>query len=367
MKIRIGNMFESKAATLVNTINCVGVMGKGIALEFKNRYPVMYKEYVDLCSKGLVKPGKPYYYCDLNGTSIINFPTKDHWRSPSKLSYIVNGLDWFREHYQELGITSVAFPPLGCGNGGLDWAVVGPLMYAKLSDLPIDIELFAPYGTKPEQLTVQFLSKNEIKSSQDIVGNKNIPFNKYWYLILYAVQRLNNDRYSLSVGRTIFQKVCYILTRAGIPTGFNFVEGSYGPYSKEVKQAIMVLSNANLMTEKQFGSMVKTIVSPKFKLSDEEFSKEELSRADKAIDLLSRIRSTDQAEMVATVLFSYDEMKTKMTEVSDYDVFEHVLNWKPRWKDVKEQEICSTISNLTYLKWMAPLYTGKLQNAEDAI
>ena len=93
MKIRIGNMFESKAATLVNTINCVGVMGKGIALEFKNRYPVMYKEYVDLCSKGLVKPGKPYYYCDLNGTSIINFPTKDHWRSPSKLSYIVNGLD----------------------------------------------------------------------------------------------------------------------------------------------------------------------------------------------------------------------------------------------------------------------------------
>ena len=90
MIVKIGNIFESNAKTLVNTVNCVGVMGKGIALEFKNKYPEMYKEYVDLCKFDMVKPGIPYYYSDILGTSIINFPTKDHWKSPSKLSYITS-------------------------------------------------------------------------------------------------------------------------------------------------------------------------------------------------------------------------------------------------------------------------------------
>ena len=76
MIIKIGNMFESKAQTLVNTVNCVGVMGKGVALEFKNRYPLMYKEYVSLCDQGLVSPGIPYYYSDLYGASVLNFPTR---------------------------------------------------------------------------------------------------------------------------------------------------------------------------------------------------------------------------------------------------------------------------------------------------
>ena len=88
MIVKIGNIFESHAQTLVNTVNCVGVMGKGIALDFKNRYPEMFKEYTELCAQKRVKPGVPYYYSDLLGASVINFPTKDHWRSPSKLSYI---------------------------------------------------------------------------------------------------------------------------------------------------------------------------------------------------------------------------------------------------------------------------------------
>ena len=139
MKIMIGNIFDSTAKTLVNTVNCVGVMGKGIALDFKNKYPTMYKEYVKLCHAGEIKPGKPYLYQDLYGTSILNFPTKEHWRSPSKLSYIIEGLDWFCENYQKYDISSIAFPPLGCGNGGLSWEVVGPIMYSKLRDLPIEI------------------------------------------------------------------------------------------------------------------------------------------------------------------------------------------------------------------------------------
>ena len=311
MIIKIGDIFNSTARTLVNTINCVGVMGKGVALDFKNKYPDMYKEYVQLCAENMVKPGIPYYYSDLLGASVVNFPTKDHWRSPSKLSYIISGLDWFRSNYQQLGITSIAFPPLGCGNGGLSWDVVGPLMYDKLSDLPIEVEIYAPYGTNPEHITETYLKKNIRPWYKDQEGVKYKSFNKYWLLILYVVQKLNHDEYSLNVGRTIFQKVCYVLTRTGIPTGFNFVEGSYGPYASEVKEAITVLSNANLMTERQLGRMVETVVSPTFKLPTNEFTQEEMKKANCAVDLLSRIKSTDHAEMVATVLFAYDELKEK--------------------------------------------------------
>ena len=365
MDIRIGNLFDSKAATLVNTVNCVGVMGKGIALDFKKMYPEMYEEYVKLCEQHKLKPGCPYYYSDYNGASIINFPTKDHWRSPSKLSYIIDGLDWVRDNYEKLGITSIAFPPLGCGNGGLTWDIVGPVMYRKLSDLPIDIEIYAPYGTKPEQLKEGFLASHSEKAESQFVGAKQLPFNKYWLFILYAIQKLNDDQYSLNVGRTIFQKVCYVLTRAGVPTGFHFVEGTYGPYSSEAKEAITSLSNSNLMTERQLGRMIETVVSPDFKFPFSRFTPEEIQKADRAVDLLSRIKSTYHAEMVATVLFSYEELEKDSDAIKDIDVFNHVLQWKKRWTGSKEDEIARTIQNLSSLGWISPVHTNQLMTDED--
>lgn len=367
MIVKIGNIFESSARTLVNTVNCVGVMGKGIALDFKKKYPDMFKDYLRQCEQHLVKPGEPYYYTDLYGTSIINFPTKDHWRSPSKLSYIENGLQWFRDNYQQLGIESIAFPPLGCGNGGLPWEVVGPLMYEKLADLPISIEIYAPFGTDAEHMTIAYLANNRTTTTGEVVGNKQMPFNKYWLLILHVIQALNHDQYSLNVGRTIFQKVCYVLTKVGIPTGFRFAQGTYGPYSAEVKGAIMALSNANLMTERQLGRMVETVVSPVFQLPGNLFTTEEINKANRAIDLLSRIKSTDHAEMVATVLFAYDELLERSKCIQDVDILEHVLTWKKHWKNRKESEICSTIASLCALNWMKPMLSGQLMYVDDEL
>lgn len=144
MIIKTGNIFESKCNTLVNAVNCVGVMGKGIALEFKRRYPEMYLDYVDRCKAREVKTGKPYVYQNSDEVKILNFPTKAHWKSASHLSYIAEGLDWFIKHYDEYGIKSVAFPALGCGNGGLRWEDVEQIMFCKLYDLPIEIEIYAP-------------------------------------------------------------------------------------------------------------------------------------------------------------------------------------------------------------------------------
>ena len=188
--------------------------------------------------------------------------------------------------------------------------------------------------------------------------------NKYWLLILYVVQKLNHDKYSLNVGRTIFQKVCYVLTRVGLPTGFNFVEGSYGPYAKEVKEAIKVLSNANYMTESRLGKMVVTTVSPTFSLPQDMFSSKEIELADYAFDLLSRIKSTDQAEMIATVLFSYDQIEKK-GQPTEQQVFDHVMGWKPRWKESKNQEVVVTICDLSSLGWMNPRHDVGVLSADD--
>jgi O-acetyl-ADP-ribose deacetylase (regulator of RNase III) len=151
-KAFIGDLFASKAQTLVNTVNCVGVMGKGIALEFKKRFPSLFEDYADRCGRGEVRIGEPYLYRGDGAKQVLNFPTKGHWRSPSRLADIADGLDHFVKHYKAWGITSIAFPRLGCGNGGLEWAQVGPLMYDKLHRLPIEMEVYAPYGTPRQEL-----------------------------------------------------------------------------------------------------------------------------------------------------------------------------------------------------------------------
>ena len=139
-----GDLFTSRAQTLVNTVNCVGVMGKGIALEFKKRYPAMFEDYVMRCRLKQVRLGEPYLFRDLGEPMIVNFPTKGHWRSPSRLEDIDEGLEYFVKHAADWGVTSVAFPPLGCGNGGLAWAEVEPLIYRRLRGLPMEIEIYAP-------------------------------------------------------------------------------------------------------------------------------------------------------------------------------------------------------------------------------
>lgn len=137
-----GNMFESPAQVLVNTVNTVGVMGKGIALTFKKVYPDMYKNYRYYCENKQLEVGKLYLY-KTPGKWILNFPTKINWRNPSKVEYIEQGLKKFVTSYKEKGIKSIAFPKLGCGNGGLNFETqVKPLMDKYLSNLDIDIYVY---------------------------------------------------------------------------------------------------------------------------------------------------------------------------------------------------------------------------------
>ena len=359
MIVKIGDIFESNCSTIVNTVNCVGVMGKGIALEFKKRYPEMFMEYVLKCDRGEVKPGIPYVY-QKEDVSILNFPTKDHWRSPSRLSYVIDGLDWFVDNYEKYNIESIAFPPLGCGNGGLTWSVVGPIMYQKLSILPINIEIYAPFGTSPKEISKEFLSNTV--SEDNVIGNSNSRVNPKWYLILQVVRELNERKYALTVGRTIYQKICFVLTRNGVDTGFVFSKGSYGPFSSQVKESITALANANLIVEKQLGRMIALSVCDDVEIHKEKFTEEELNAVKKTVDLFGRVKSTDQAEMIATVLYSYDQLAQKKNDISDKDVYDYVLDWKPHWKAEKEFDLCDTIQNMAMLSLMDVSCSGNLMD-----
>ncbi len=132
------SLLDSTAQTVVNTVNCVGVMGKGIALAFKEREPEMFKAYKEICDRKLLEPGKLWLW---RGSTpwVLNFPTKVHWRNPSRLEWIELGLQKFVAAYEEQGIREISFPRLGCGNGGLDWQLVRPLMERYLSKLPIEV------------------------------------------------------------------------------------------------------------------------------------------------------------------------------------------------------------------------------------
>jgi O-acetyl-ADP-ribose deacetylase (regulator of RNase III) len=141
------SIFDSPAQTLVNTVNVVGVMGKGIALQFKERYPDMFKEYKKLCDTGQLAVGKLHLWRAADHW-ILNFPTKTTWRNPSKLAYIEAGLETFVSSYKRMGISSISFPPLGCGNGNLSWAAVRPMMEAHLRSLEIPVYVHDRQVTK---------------------------------------------------------------------------------------------------------------------------------------------------------------------------------------------------------------------------
>lgn len=167
IRYQSGSLLDSPAQTLVNTVNCVGVMGKGIALEFKQRYPAMFNEYVRMCERHQVNPGVPYCYNGA-GRQIINFPTKNHWKAKSRIEDIERGLIILRSHYRDWNIESLAVPPLGCGNGGLNWSDVKPLIEHYLGDLPIDVFVYAPGFFQGEELREPDRGESQMLLSLDV-------------------------------------------------------------------------------------------------------------------------------------------------------------------------------------------------------
>ncbi|GAB5525415.1 MAG: hypothetical protein Roseis2KO_32870 [Roseivirga sp.] len=144
-----GDFFDFEADIRVNTVNCVGVMGAGAALQFKKKYPAMFKDYAQACKQGKVKIGEPHLWRENEmfkdeSVTIINLPTKKHWKNPSEYSYVEAGLKWLKKFLLDKPSSTITLPALGCGHGGLDWNKVRPMIKDYLADLDTTILVFEP-------------------------------------------------------------------------------------------------------------------------------------------------------------------------------------------------------------------------------
>lgn len=367
-KILIGDIFSSEAQTLVNTVNCVGIMGKGIAAEFKKRYPEMFDDYVVRCQKGEIKPGVPYLFKmpSLFAPQVINFPTKSDWRAASRIEDIENGLKILVVKYKEWGVESIAVPPLGCGNGQLLWETVGPLIYKHFSKLDIPVKLYAPYGTPPAQLTEKFLAQEynlRDARSGEVILHKLEPA---WVALIEIVHRIEKQAYHMPVGRTIFQKIAYVATALGIPTGLAHVRGSYGPYCKELNDVKKRLSNGGLLQEEKNGSMFQVVPGlayEKKRLKYQDTFQKWDQMIDKTVDLFLRL-DTDKAEIVATVIFVERTMNEGV--MSEDDILQEVMKWKQKRRPpLNKKEVAQAIRNLGVLKWFSLKPSADLPVEDD--
>ena len=219
-----GNIFNSKAMAVVNTVNCVGAMGKGIALDFKLRFPEMFKEYQKICFRRMLKPGQILPYTKTKPI-ILNFAIKDDWKDPSKVEWIEETLQKFVENYHHMGLTSVAFPWMGAMNGGLPFETIQNLTRKYLSNLSdIDIEVYEFDPNEPCELymSLEKIVKENLFSLTELAQMSLIK-TRYWEKIFSAVndgkvQSINNlCHYVVNgkriIGKTNIERLFAFLTR----------------------------------------------------------------------------------------------------------------------------------------------------------
>ena len=352
MRVLVGDLFESDAQTLVNTVNIAGVMGKGVALGFRRRFRDMYEDYVARCQAGLVKLGEPYVYKQLIPPWIVNFPTKEHWRSVARLSDIVTGLEYLEEHYEGWGLTSLAVPPLGCGEGQLEWRIVGPTLYRHLARLSIPVELYAPHGTPAEQLEEAFL----MALRDPEAGGPPLRVSPGGVALTEVLALIEREPYHWPVGRTAFQKIAYFATASGIPTGLNYERGSYGPFAPELKGLTTRLVNNGVVEERRLGRMFAVKPGPTY--DDARRAYKDHLRSwqqviDRIADLFLRMKTID-AEAAATVHFAATSLKDSLGQTpSESEVLAEVMRWKQRRRPpLDEKQIATTIRNLAALGWL---------------
>jgi O-acetyl-ADP-ribose deacetylase (regulator of RNase III) len=229
-----GNLLEADTEAIVNTVNTVGVMGKGIALQIKQAFPENFKQYKSACDRGEVRVGEIFVY-DAHHLGprryVLNFPTKRHWRGKSRIEDIEAGLNALIEVVRKYGIESVAVPALGCGNGGLDWDDVRPMIYAAFEPLPrVKVLLFPPTGAPaPSSMPVRTSAPNMTRGRAAVVA-----------LLSGYVEQARSERVEASDGASLLelQKLMYLLQAMGTPMRLNYQKARYGPYADNLNHQL---------------------------------------------------------------------------------------------------------------------------------
>lgn len=324
---------DSKAEALVNTVNTVGVMGKGIALQFKEAFLTNTKKYTEVCKAGNFNIGDLLIVRDHNttvGTKIIvNFPTKKHWRHPSKYEYVEAGLKKLIEVIETENIKSIALPPLGCGNGGLDWEVVREMIEQHLGKLNVDVFVY-----KPNDAVKAILQKeNAIKQV------KLTPFKAQLLYLLFYYEGVGEYSSLFSAN-----KLAYFLRRMGDKDAPVFIAHHYGPYSVKIEHALYALNGTYIKGYEQ--KQAKAFES--LKLNYHKFD-ELKAYIKKELDPIKRQRLNNlfnliegyQSELSLEILASVDFILSQNPSYSEQEVFSEIQKWNERKKRLFKKEYVS--------------------------
>jgi O-acetyl-ADP-ribose deacetylase (regulator of RNase III) len=342
-----GNLLEAPAEALVNTVNCIGYMGKGIALQFKQAFPANFKIYEAACHAGDMVPGKMLIHDNgglVNPRYIVNFPTKRHWKGKSRIEDVESGLKTLVEDVQRLGIRSIAVPPLGCGLGGLEWRVVRPMIEQAFASLPdVQVLLFEPAGAPAAKVMPVRTARPHMT-----------PARALFIKLMDAYSALDYSRTLLEV-----QKLAYFLQEAGEPLRLKYEAGHYGPYATNLNKVLEVMEGHFIRgygdsqkPDAEIELLPGAVEEASVFLADR---KDSATRLEQVADLIEGFETPYGMELLATVHWvAHYGGRQGETPAADVDrAIELVHTWNPRKQNIfKPDHLRAAWVQLAQRGWM---------------
>lgn len=326
IRYTVGNILSDEADVVVNTVNTQGVMGKGIALAFKKAFPANFKHYELEVKEGRAVVGRVIVHATglTHPKYIINFPTKKHWRHPSKMEYLEAGMqDLVKQLSTLTDAKSIALPPLGCGNGKLDWSDVKPLMLRYLEPLSDnwDITIYEP-GFK----------------DQKMVERREVPLTAARAILLHLLDRYRILGYDINL--LVAQKMTYLMQRFGEPMKLQFVRGPYGPYAHNLNFLLQKLNGAFLWYKEEDNKPTTTVKLEGSKLNEvehfihEQATEEQRHRMDKVLELIKGLETPYGLELLSTVDFVIHQTGKRDVNL----IQEEIHKWTDRKKELMKPQ-----------------------------
>ena len=343
LRFKTGDILSEDVEAVVNSVNCVGVMGRGIALQFKNAYPANFKSYAAACKQHLVKPGRMFVHetNQLTGPHwIINFPTKRHWRSKSRLEDIQAGLKDLASKIDQLGIRSIAVPPLGSGLGSLNWNEIRLLIESELGRLKhVDIVVFEPGGGPIDD---RF---NPSTTAPDMTYTKAI--------LIELLSRYSKLALDPFVSLLELHKLMYFSQECDKNLRFQFIKYIYGPYSKVLRHLLRDINGHFVMgyTNKGDAPHDPIWVVPGVRQDVVQFLTSEfqpLERIDRVMDLVGGFETADGLELLASVHWAIEKEPEKLND----GLVRYIHDWHPRKRRFSERQISLARNVLVEKGWV---------------
>jgi O-acetyl-ADP-ribose deacetylase (regulator of RNase III) len=343
MEFKTGDILESNAEALVNTVNCVGIMGRGIALQFKNKFPENFRVYAAACERGELRPGSMFVYPTgwLTGPKyIINFPTKRHWRGKSRLEDIESGLKDLRDVIQQKKIVSVAIPPLGAGLGGLDWKLVRPRIEQTLKNM--DAVRVIVYEPTP-QVNAQAPAR-AAKPPAMTLGRA---------ALIGLMRRYLAGLLDPFVTLLEVHKLMYFLQEAGQPLRLDFVQAPYGPYAENLRHVLKAVegyyvtgySDGGDSPTKALQLVPGAVEDAEHLLTDDSITSERILRV---AELVDGFETPFGLELLSTVHWVANQRQSQCAG----EIISGTYAWNERKRQFTERQIRLALKVLNDKNWL---------------